>query len=533
MKNIRKFRVGSWAKWLIFALLVVVVGCQSLGGLDLNRALITGMDTDSMQQSVTVSLHMKTDPAKLSEDAKEMVEMWNDAKLEIRNMKMESWDRLSLQGQLTMAKGAIPFQAFMNTELLVLKVDGLSRAIVIPLTEPDGSTAAFAALTEKLQKEYQAKGIDKSMASLIVSNLPNPKSIKVTSGTETIRNENVSVYKLETSFDGTELVPLVKTFIRNLTKDDANFKKFIGEMYDVLWPVLKPYLEKEDESSGLLLVAPFGSPLGGRIDGLKESLMEAASDKELAVDMIHTTAKQLLYIAMIGIDSAGRSEEPEIQAMLGKQTQVKARLAFDQSLNLRKSELELAFPAPDGGKEGITALQFNIQSETWDINKQVKADVVDAGKTPFVMGTGRSPSELMEEVDPESLLGQLIALEMKPYEPETVHIPLHSSDQFAPDGAYLHDGVSYIQADLLALYLDADVSYKDDSITLTGFWDTVIELTSGSSEAVVDGESYDMDGPVIKQGELYYVPLRFVAEMFYADVFYDADEELIELVLPE
>ncbi|MDF2660663.1 MAG: copper amine oxidase N-terminal protein [Paenibacillus sp.] len=533
MRNIRNFRVGGWAKWLILALLVVVVGCQSLGGLDLNRALITGMDTESMQQSVTVSLHMKTDPSKLSEETKAMVDLWNDAKLEIRNMKMENWDRMSLQGQLTLAKGAIPFQAFMNSEHLVLKVDGLSKAIVIPLTEPDGSTAAFAAVTEKLQKEYQAKGIDKSMASLIVSNLPNPKSIQVTSGTEKIQNETVNVYKLETSLDGTELVPLTKTFIRNLTKDDANFKKFIGEMYDVLWPVLKPYLEKEDESSPLLPGSPFGSPFGSSMDGLKESLMEAASDKELAVDMIHTTAKQLLYIALIGIDSAGRSDEPGIQAMLSKQTQVKARLAFDQSFNLRKSELDLAFPAPDGGDQGITALQFKIQSETWDINKPVKADVLDAGKTPFVMGTSRSPAELMEEVDPESLLGELIALEMNKYEPATVYIPLQVSDEFGPYEAYLHEGISYIDLELLAAYMGADVSYEDEAITVTGMWFTTIELAADSSEAVVDDEAYEMDGPVIKQGESYYVPLRFIAEHLYGEVDYDAESGLIELVLPE
>ncbi|WP_158289370.1 copper amine oxidase N-terminal domain-containing protein [Paenibacillus flagellatus] len=500
----------------------------------MNRALVAGMDTNSMQQSVTVSLHMKADPFKLSEEAKAMIELWNDAKLDIRSMKMESWDRMSLQGQLTLAKGVIPFQAYMSgEERLVLKVEGLSRAIVIPLTEPDGSTTAFTALTDKLQKEYQAKGIDKSMASLIVSNLPNPKTIKVTSGSETIHNENVNVYKLETSLDGTELVPLAKTFIRNLTKDDDNFKRFIGELYDVLWPVLKPYLEKDAMPSAMLPESPLGASLGDKLGGLKESLMEAASDKELAVDIIHNTAKQILYFALIGIDSASRSEEPAIQTMLSKQTQVKARLAFDQSLNLRKSDLELTIPAPDGGKEGITAIQFNVQSETWDRNKPVKADVLDAGQTPFVMGQGRSPFELLEEVDPESLLGQLIAFEKKQNEPKVVNIPLHSLEQYAPDGAYMRDGVSYIPLDELASYLDADVVYKDDSITITGIWDTIIELASGSSEAIVDGEAYEMDGVVIKQGERYDVPLRFVAEQLYCEVFYDADQEMIELVLPE
>lgn len=524
-----------FGKWLMLVALLAAVGCQSIGGLDLNKAMLSGLDTVSMQGSATVSLHIELDPKQQpDESAKAMYELLNDAKLELQQMKMESAERMSVSGQLTLAKGAIPFRLAADPDRVVVKVDGAAETIVFP-TGLNGKTkgrdtgGAGSDIARQISAKFKEKGVDKALASFIVNNLPNPKKIAVTSGTETIHNEQVSVYKLETTIGGNEMVPLVKTFLRNLTKDDEAFKKLIGQLYDVLWPVLEPYV-KSGTWNGLPTATPaYGSNPFGH---LAESVAEAASDKELAVDIIHTFMKQALFIAMIAIDSADKGEDSPLHAVLGDGTSLNAQLYFDRELALRKSVAELSIYPKLEHNDGVAGIRIAVQTENWDRNKPVKADVLEPGSQPFVIGEDGTFADWLDSADPNSLLGLLAQQERERTAfptPTVLFLPIAEAGSADAHSAYLDDGTAYASLDFLAGHLGADVAYDGQTATVTTAWGSRMTLAVGSDEAVLDGESYEMGGTVRREGDIVFVPCRFVAEELGAFVSYDEQQQRIEI----
>lgn len=531
---IKKSKVRRLGMWLMLVVLLMAAGCQSLGGLDLNRALLSGMDTTSLQQSASISLHLKQDPNTMPDErSKAMIELLHDASLELSQIKMESRERVSVKGQLKLSKGAIPFEMFGGPDQIVIKVEGANKAIVLPygLNDMGGSKEAdlaFKDIRDQLLKSYKEKGIDKLISSFIVNNLPNPKTINVLSMNESIHGEQVNVYKLETTLNGTEMIPLLKTFLRNMTKDDANFKQLVGQLYDVLWPVVEKHL-KNDELLG-------ESPMLERIPdhtALLDSILDAASDRELAIDIIHTTLKELLFAGMIGIDTLNRSEDNPLKAVLNDKTYVNTKLYFDRTFNLRKSEVELSVTPQGIASAGIASVQVKMQSETWDINKPVKADVLEPGASPFLIEQGAPNEELSELIDPNSLLGQLLEAQRPSIpEPELDMFYIPVEDKNSPDltGAYIEDGIAYAPLELLAEELYADIAYDGDQVTLTDPWGS-IRFTIGSKEADVDGELLEMDGTVRLHGDVVYVPCRFVAEWLGAGVSYDEKEQAIRILL--
>ncbi|GAA3405562.1 copper amine oxidase N-terminal domain-containing protein [Paenibacillus hodogayensis] len=520
-----KRNIWRYGRWLLLAALAAIVGCQSLGGLELNRALLAGMNTKSVQQSLSISLHVEPEAGKETDEyTKAMIDELNATKLELQSVKMESQERMSIKGQLTVQKGTVPFHILATPEQFLLKVDGVSRTIVVPvgfnsLSDSGSSDDLFQKMRKQVMAKYKEKGIDTSIASLIVNNLPNPKQIGVSSTTETIHNEQVSVYKLDASLTGSELLPLAKTFIRSLLKDEQAVKKLVGELYDVLWPVIEPYAKNGELANMLPLGTPmYGDPMGH----VMESIIETASDKELAVDMIHTFIKQGLYFALIGVDSAQKTKEGPFGEVFNDNTKVSAKLSFDRNLDLRKSELEFSI-RPQSGFDGVSSIKLNIRSESWDHNKPVKADALELGANPFVFERYNGFDGLLESADPNSIVGQWLAERQYDY-PEllTLYIPVAASPEEATaSDAYIEDGIAYAPVERIADFTGSSVEYDKDVVTVTDAWGTVIRLMVNDKQAEIDGESYEMDGTVRKHGDTVYVPCRFIVEELGASVWYD------------
>lgn len=78
--------------------------------------------------------------------------------------------------------------------------------------------------------------------------------------------------------------------------------------------------------------------------------------------------------------------------------------------------------------------------------------------------------------------------------------------------------------------LGAELSYNQETkvVTITK-GDTVIELTLGSTTAIVNGEEVQLDTNASIVNNRTYVPLRFVMETFKLNVEWDKDTETIEI----
>lgn len=531
---IRTFFSKQAAIWLLIAVMLVAAGCQAVGGLDLNRALLNDLELKSAQQNLTMTLKFKVDPSKTLDDStKQMMEWLDNATLEMDQIKMESQEVVSLKGQLKLSKGSIPFHLYVGANETVLQADGLNRTIVLPygmsgLNGMDGAEELFAQLQQSFLEQYKEKGLDKAISSFIVNNLPNPKSISVNSLSETIRGESLNVYRVEANIAGSEMIPLAKTFLRNTTKDDAGLKSLVGQLYDAFWPIVEPLLKEEIKNSE-------GAAYPSEGGAVMKSVLDAGNDRELAIDILHTTLKELAFVGLIGIDTLNHSQDESLQAVLGNNTYINSKLYFDRQFQLRKSDVKLSIGLPSAVSGGIEAIQLDMVSEIWDRNQPVKADVLEKGSNPFIIDEsamyGQDAADL---IDPESLLGQLGAINPAPSVPaqpepswkEPLYLPLQSKDAQDLQGAYLEDSVSYGPLPVLAEYLDASVARDGDDIIVTDAWGE-LKFKVDSAELLVDGDPFELQGAVRVHGDVVYVPVRDVAEWLGAYVWFDGEGQRI------
>lgn len=57
-----------------------------------------------------------------------------------------------------------------------------------------------------------------------------------------------------------------------------------------------------------------------------------------------------------------------------------------------------------------------------------------------------------------------------------------------------------------------------------------IKLTVGSKHALVNGQAYELDSPVIIENDRTYTPLRFIAEMLGAEVYWDDATKVVRII---
>lgn len=57
-----------------------------------------------------------------------------------------------------------------------------------------------------------------------------------------------------------------------------------------------------------------------------------------------------------------------------------------------------------------------------------------------------------------------------------------------------------------------------------------IKLTVGSKHALVNGKAYELDSPVIIENDRTYTPLRFIAEMLGAEVYWDDATKVVRII---
>ena len=97
---------------------------------------------------------------------------------------------------------------------------------------------------------------------------------------------------------------------------------------------------------------------------------------------------------------------------------------------------------------------------------------------------------------------------------------------------YIESGVTTVALDVIVNFLGCDAAVEGDSITITEN-DNIIQMTIGSTAAVVNGENQTMPlAPGVMDGKTY-IPLRFVLEAVGAAVVWDGDTRTISIAYNE
>jgi len=511
-----RFKPKRWLLAVLPAVLLIAAGCQSIGGVDLSKALMNQLIVDSVQAKMDISLKITPDEAtidNMTTEEQDMLHALNGMKLILDEVKQENWQKASFKGRLVLIKGEIGFRGALDAMNLTLQVDGIDAPVVLPLAAQPltggealglGPLSSVSNNTELLQNKELAQ----SMFSLLVKHLPNPSSIKAESVSETVYGSSSSVQltKIHTEIKATELLGLFKKLVVGLLKDDTGLKEVIAKVYDV---AIAPDLAK-----------------GGTEDDFL-GINELMKDRELGIEFIHATVKQFL-ILMVSFAEGDDALGKELNEMFSDETGMITDLYFDSSLNLRKTHMAIKLaPSPTvEDTDGISSIELTMNSEYWNHNQAVKADVIDtSGTTPITLDQLDAPSPaLLERIDPDSTLYKWLKEDLHLMK-KTVLFDVSEFD-YSPEEqkAVYANGIIYVPARYFADSLGLAQSWDAASRSLTlsdAMNGTKLTLTVDADNAVLNGQSVDLATPAFNQNGRVYVPLRFVVDAFDATIVWD------------
>ncbi|WP_405171072.1 copper amine oxidase N-terminal domain-containing protein [Paenibacillus sp. FSL H8-0280] len=486
-------------------LMVVLTGCQAVGGVDVGKAMANGASIKSGESRQSMNINIEPAKEFATEKDLEMIELINSISLDIDQAKMKDAKTASIKGTLSMEGTKLPFHVSMNESQLVIDLDGAQKPLYMSLDTFQDAQALPMVDTKALEKQLEE--ISPKLFSFVLKHLSNPKNISVTPVQESVNGEALSLSKLHLEVSGEEMLGMVKPFLTSISKDEQGLKDLIGDLYDVFYPVLEAVNEVE----------------GGGDDTLNSIVPES---KDEAVASLYAIIKVGLDSMLVNYDQELNNllnETPEFKTVFGTETKLKLDFYLDSKLDIRKQNFELKVALPASEDLPVNSVTVSGDSEQWNIGGTVAVDEVDvSGGVMDLMKDDITPGQMLRNFDSNSLAYQLLKDEAGITSKSVVLFP---DDEYA--GAITVKNTTFVPLRYVSEELDAEVKWTKGSNQIFVIDDITgdeIVLTVGSKKATVAGKEVTMveSAYVGKDGKTY-VPLRFVAESLGATV--DKEQE--------
>lgn len=494
-------RMKARTKWLlpVLALLLILAGCQSVVGLDVNKALLGDLEVQSSESSTTFSLNAVPASGISSED-QAIIDLINSFSVNIAHVKLQDNGNVSAAGSVTYKQATVPFTLFSDQQAVVFTAEGAKQPFYFPM--------------ENYEDSLGIEGLDQAgiqdfsnlVTQFVVKNLPNPAAISASSVTETVYGQQLNLTKLHTEITGDELPALVKEFLKSVSKDTEGFTALISGLYDYLYPILTSS-GADSELSNL----GFGEiPLDD-----KEGVVTVAHDfAKLAVD-------SLLLVYDKQLESLYKST-PELTTILSKDTKLQVDLFVDSGFHIRKQNVDLNVALPAGEDLPLQSISVKVESQTWNVNGAVAADPISKEGALDLSSANLTPGATLRSFETGSTLYNLLKDDLGITAKSLVIAP--DDDYYYP---IVEEGTTYVPLRYLAEDLDATVEWDAVNraiiVTEDVYGDTLV-FRIGSDEVLINGIAAKLPQPVFvdEYGDAY-VPLRLLAEALHAGV--EKDEE--------
>lgn len=486
-------------------LMVVLTGCQAVGGVDVGKAMANGASIKSGESRQSMNINIEPAKEFATEKDLEMIELINSISLDIDQAKMKDAKTASIKGTLSMEGTKLPFHLSMNESQLVIDLDGAQKPLYMSLDTFQDAQALPMVDTKALEKQLEE--LSPKLFSFVLKHLSNPKNISVTPVQESVNGEALSLSKLHLEVSGEEMLAMVKPFLTSISKDEQGLKDLIGDLYDVFYPVLEAVNEVE----------------GGGDDTLNSIVPES---KDEAVASLYAMIKVGLDSMLVNYDQELNNllnETPEFKTVFGTETKLKLDFYLDSKLDIRKQNFELKVALPASEDLPVNSVTVSGDSEQWNIGGTVAVDEVDvSGGVMDLMKDDITPGQMLRNFDSNSLAYQLLKDEAGITSKSVVLFP---DDEYA--GAITVKNTTFVPLRYVSEELDAEVKWTKGSnqiVVIDDITGDEIVLTVGSKKATVAGKEVTMveSAYVGKDGKTY-VPLRFVAESLGATV--DKEQE--------
>ncbi|RJX39384.1 copper amine oxidase N-terminal domain-containing protein [Paenibacillus pinisoli] len=520
---------------LMLAMTVLIAaGCQSVGGLDLNQTLKNAMKTTSSESKSTLEFKLNLDEKaikdaieneEMTDEDVELLRLFSNVKLEL-NQLQAGHTRMSVDGKLTLGEKpvSVGFSAKADEKTLVIELEGAKQPFTFDLTgstylELNGIDPEEAALPEGVDEESIAKlGLD--MADIIanygITNLPNPKDLKVTPVSEPINGVETGLMHVQFSMDSKGLWDWAGSYLDALIADRAGLQAMIKGILE-LFESNKALMESMGERD------LFGT---GGLDAptLSEQADAAAAEIE-----------ELLVSLRDGMKSMEKEDKEWLDAFFQEALKLNVDVYVDSSLNIRKSQYDLSYTPSAADEEfdlPFKGLSLKAVTEQWNVNGDVKPaapvvtkDAISLEEAEYMQGY-----DIVKFFEEDSFIYDLLK--------NKLHITQQSYYGF-PESFYnppiiMPGYITMVAVRDVAEDFGAEIAYdpKTRAITLTDRGtDTTIQFKSGSDTVVVNGVKEVWPLPATVIDGTTYVPARKLAEALGATIewqsFYDDGDKVL------
>lgn len=489
-------QIRKQLKWFaapLVLLLVILTGCQAVGGLDVSSALLGSKDRLNQSSESKQTLQVQVTPsAHATEEDQAIIDLINSFSLDIDSAKAEDKNNASIKGTVHYQKAAIPFLLNVNEQGVALQIEGAKQPIYL-------STAIDPSLPDMTEYNEKVEDAVWNLASFIVKHLPNPEKISVGQEEVAVNGEKLSLTKLHAEISGAEVLKLVRPFLTSIAQDENGLKQLIGEIYEVA----QVFFSAAEEIEGA--------------EGLTNGILPAT--KEEAVSTYYGMIKGLLDEYVKNIDTEIEkllSETPELKTVFSDKSSLVVDYYFDKDLQPRKSSAELTVALPDSKDIPVSQIKVVSKAESWNFGGKVTADQVDLSKGYIDPLYGDvTTGQLLRNFEGAKPVYDLL-LESGI---TRSNLYLYSDDPMF--GAVNVKGTAFVPLRYFAEYFDAEVKWEKGSKKLTVINDLTLEqstFTLGSKKAVVNGKEVTLpQAPYTSKGTVY-VPLRAIADALGASI---------------
>lgn len=520
---------------VLVSMLMILAGCQSVGGLDISKALIDNQTAKSSESKQAVSIEVVPSGAQLTDEDKEMIDLINSFSFSIDHAKVQDASTASMEGSLKFDGKSIPFHLSIDKSNLIFWVQGAKLPISVSLdtlySESGLDIADLQSTTDQSLK------LVKDVGTFLFKNASNPAAISVTSVTDTVYGETLNLRKLHLEIRGDELRGLVKSFLTSVSKDKEGVKELISTLYDVYYPLYKSetdaYRDGYDEYDEYDGDDEFESIGFGSLSSMLE-------DKEATVIYVTNQLQKELNKLLVDYDKnvdAMFTDLPEMNELLGKDTVLAMDFLFDNQLKVRKQNIDLTVQIPTSLEVPVKQVKVHSTSEVWNVNKTVTANKVDTSKGAFLIDLINAdevtPGAVLRNFDDQSEVYRFMKEDM-----EITQKYIYMSTIMDEDYEWYYDydlpidvnKTKMVPLRYVAEELDAQLKWDGVLKQITVIDDitgSTIVLKNGSNQALVDGVKVKLAEPVMNIEGTYYVPLRFIASALGSTVQWDDESKAI------
>ena len=487
--------------------MIGLIGCESIGGVDVNGAIAALVDVQSSEGTLSLSWDVageNTGDAK----ADRLAALFGSGAIVVNEVLQEDRDTASLEGTIELSKGDIPFALYVDGDTMLLDVEGARKPFKLDTPALGGADAGALlggdALSEALSGDA-GRQATRDILKYALGHVPNPADAKLGTTTATIDGAAKSLTTVSANVGVDELLELVSTAAAEIAADEEGLRELLGAVYDALKPTLEELAEESDE------------PL----------LKLAVKNKALAVQYF-----QGQIVSMLD----GLTAEPEAAGWFGTALTPESGATFELLLDGAKpAGLDVSVyvePATDAA-DGFGAMRFDIESRWWNVGGDVKAKPIAGEGAPFP--TDVKPRERLSNVESDSLLYDILKNDLR--------INRHSfelsmgGDAGVPDGVspYIKGaGTTMVPVRYVSEQLDATVSWDAATSTITikdAVEGTTIVMKIGSKSATVNGVAQSLpEAPeIIASTNSTFVPIGFITLALGGEKAWDPERGIVTI----